>query len=142
MSILIKPVQATKTVVIFDSDCVLCSRFVLFLLKYDPHERLLFTTPSSRYSSFLIKTQQLTPPFKTVYASVNGKLLEKSDAVIHIISQLSWWGKFAKIFKLVPLSWRNKVYDWIASNRYRWFGKTEVCVLNQISPKNKRRTIE
>lgn len=133
--------QTSKTVVIFDSDCMLCSRFILFLLKYDKKEKLLFTDPKSQYADFLIKTKKLNLPFETVYASYNGKILEKSEAVIHILSQLSWWGKFAQILRIIPVKWRNKVYNWIARNRYRWFGKTQECVLDRVSPKNKRRTI-
>ncbi len=135
------PVHDSKTVVIFDSDCVLCSRFVRFLMKFDRREKLMFTDPSSNYFSFLVKTNQIKPPVLSVYARYNGDLLEKSNAVLHIISQLSWWGKFALILKIIPLPWRDKIYDWVAANRYQWFGKTQVCVLDEVSPKYKRRTI-
>lgn len=131
-----------KTVVIFDSDCVLCSRFVRFLIKYDRKETLLFTDPKSTYFDFLFKTHQVTPPLETVYAIYNGKILQKSEAVIRIVGQISWWGKLISILKLIPKSWRDRCYDWIANNRYQWFGKTNTCVLEDLPEKRKRRFID
>lgn len=137
-----KTVLAEKTVVIFDSNCMLCSRFVYFLIRHDRNERLLFTDPSSSYFNFLVKTNQVKPPFETVYANYNGQLLQRSEAILHIISQLSWWGKSIKVFKIVPLSWRDKLYDYVARNRYQWFGKTDSCLLDNDSVKIKSRIIK
>ena len=52
----------------------------------------------------------------------------RSDAALEIVRRLPYW-RWARILHVVPRTWRNAVYDQIARNRYRWFGKREACFL-------------
>jgi len=56
-------------------------------------------------------------------------ILTKSDAVLKISRQLSGGWKLLYIFKVIPGSWRDWLYDIVASNRYRWFGKRDQCMV-------------
>ena len=59
----------------------------------------------------------------------NGKVRCGSDAVLGIAAQLPWYWQWSQLFWLFPFFIREPVYRWIASNRYRWFGKQESCHL-------------
>ncbi len=59
----------------------------------------------------------------------DGKLLEKSAAALEITAALDGAWKYLTILHFVPRPIRDFVYDWIARNRYRWFGEREVCMM-------------
>ncbi len=65
----------------------------------------------------------------TIVFETEGRLFEKSDAVLKIFSALPWFIRWMKVFRFLPLSWRDKIYDVIAKNRYRWFGRNDQCAL-------------
>jgi predicted DCC family thiol-disulfide oxidoreductase YuxK len=52
----------------------------------------------------------------------------KSDAAIEVLSRLPGWS-WARLLRIVPKRLRDAVYDRIARNRYRWFGRTETCLV-------------
>jgi predicted DCC family thiol-disulfide oxidoreductase YuxK len=59
----------------------------------------------------------------------NGKIYAKSSAALRIAGKLRGaWPAF-KLFLILPAFIRDAVYDWIARNRYRWFGKKETCMM-------------
>ena len=68
------------------------------------------------------------------------RLYQKSNAALEIAKQLSGLWPVLYIFKIVPLFIRNGIYDWIASNRYRWFGKKDACMIP--TPELKARFVE
>ncbi len=131
-----------KTVVVFDSECLLCSRFIRFMIRVDRKEQLLFTDSKSSYFDFLLKTQKIETPIETIYVLINGKVFKKSEAVLQIFASSVWWGKCTFLIKVLPLTWRDKLYDWVAKNRYQWFGKTDVCLMDELPTNRKRRFIE
>jgi predicted DCC family thiol-disulfide oxidoreductase YuxK len=56
----------------------------------------------------------------------------KSTAVLRIVKQLGGlWALGYYMFILVPQAWRDRVYDFVAANRYKWFGQTDRCVIPQ-----------
>jgi predicted DCC family thiol-disulfide oxidoreductase YuxK len=64
---------------------------------------------------------------KSILYYKNGKVLEKSTAVIESLSDASIWFSWIKIFYAIPLSMRNFIYDLVAKNRYKLFGKNDLC---------------
>jgi predicted DCC family thiol-disulfide oxidoreductase YuxK len=67
-------------------------------------------------------------------------MLQRSDAALEIAKQLSGLWPCLYIFKILPRFFRDGVYNWIAQNRYRWFGKKDACWLP--SPELKSRFID
>ncbi len=65
----------------------------------------------------------------TIVFETEGMLFEKSEAVLMIFSALPWFIRWMKVFRFLPLKWRDKIYDVIAKNRFRWFGRNNQCVL-------------
>jgi len=59
----------------------------------------------------------------------NDKLYTHSDAALELCKQLDGAWKIFSVLKILPKSFRNMVYNWIAKNRYKWFGKKDVCMI-------------
>jgi predicted DCC family thiol-disulfide oxidoreductase YuxK len=109
--------------VLFDGDCSLCNGAVRFIAANDPAGRFAFRSLQS--AGMVAESQQ---PDAIVLVA-DGHRYEGSDAVLHIALNLRapWPLAFAAI--LIPRAIRDRLYRWIARNRYRWFGRTDVCAL-------------
>lgn len=120
----------SEPVVLFDGVCNLCNGSVLFIIKRDPQSKLKFSSLQSDYGAEQMKRFNLPPSaLNSVLLIKNDQLFQKSNAALEIARMLDgiWPGMYA--FKIVPLFIRDFIYDWIAKNRYRWFGKKEECMI-------------
>jgi predicted DCC family thiol-disulfide oxidoreductase YuxK len=119
-----------KPVILFDGLCNLCNGSVLFIIRRDAQAKLKFASLQSDYGVEQMKRFNLSPSSLTsVLLIKDGQLFQKSNAALEIARMLDgmWPGMYA--FKIVPLFIRDFVYQWIANNRYRWFGKKEQCMI-------------
>ncbi len=111
-------------VIFFDGVCGLCNRFVDFVIRRDKEKKFLFAplqgTTASKHNISLGK-------YNSVVLWQGGKYQVKSSAAIAILAQLPGLFRLTKILLLIPEIIRDWVYDIVADNRYRWFGKKEVC---------------
>jgi predicted DCC family thiol-disulfide oxidoreductase YuxK len=117
-------------VVLFDGVCNLCNGSVLFIIKRDAQSKLKFASLQSDYGAAQMKQFSLPPStLNSVLLIKGGRLFQKSNAALEIASMLDgmWPGLYG--FKIVPAFIRDFIYDWIAKNRYRWFGKKEECMI-------------
>jgi predicted DCC family thiol-disulfide oxidoreductase YuxK len=117
-------------VILFDGVCNLCNGSVLFIIKRDAQSKLRFASLQSEYGAEQMKRFNLPPSaLNSVLLIKNGQLFQKSSAALEIALMLDglWPGMYA--FKVVPIFMRDFVYDWIAKNRYRWFGKKDECMI-------------
>lgn len=112
--------------ILFDGVCNFCNSSINFILKNDTNNRFKFASIQSDTGKLYIKKYQLQE-LDSVIVITRNKALIKSDAFIHILGKLGSIYSVSKIFKLVPLKIRNAVYDFIAQNRYKWFGKSNTC---------------
>jgi predicted DCC family thiol-disulfide oxidoreductase YuxK len=67
----------------------------------------------------------------------DGTLFQKSTAALKVFRHLPWYWKWTQLFWLVPRRIRDAVYDFIAKNRYNWFGKKETCMLPTSAIRNR-----
>lgn len=89
---------------------------------------LKFSSLQSGFAKqFLAKFNISTSQLSTIYYFENGKLLEKSDAALAISKQLSAPYQWLRFFSFLPTGFRNLFYDFIAKNRYRFFGERNTC---------------
>ena len=65
----------------------------------------------------------------TVILVCDGQTYMKSDAALQTFKHLGGWWRYLRIFTFVPRPIRNAVYDFIAKNRYKWFGKKDACMI-------------
>lgn len=119
-----------KCVVIFDGVCNFCDRSVRFVLKRDRRDRFLFASNQSEAGSALLERFGVdSRSIQSVYLVEGDRIWAKSTAALEIARRMPLPWNLAYAFILVPKFLRDTVYDWIARNRYRWFGKAEACRL-------------
>ena len=115
-----------KNIVFFDGVCGLCNYFVDFIIRQDKHNNLLFA-PLQGETAAKELNPAITKNFDTVIFNKNGKLYFKSGAGIRIFYEAGGFWKIIIILLIIPPFIRNFIYDIIANNRYKWFGKKESC---------------
>ena len=122
--------QKLKKVLLFDGVCNLCNGAVQFVLKNDQKKDTLFASLQSEMGQKILKEHQLdTEQFSSIVYYRNQSLLFQSTAVLYLLKDMG--GLWAGLFPLIifPRFIRDFVYDVVAKNRYRWFGKSESCML-------------
>jgi len=113
----------SNNLVLFDGGCGLCSQCVEFVKMRDHHSLFVFVPQQSERGKALYDQYGLNSiDLDTLILIRNNKALLKSDAVLEIARQLEGLWKVSRLFYLIPRSLRDGLYDFIARNRYRWFG--------------------
>jgi predicted DCC family thiol-disulfide oxidoreductase YuxK len=108
-------------VLLFDGDCMFCSRWVQFVIANEKSPFLLFSPLDSSYAKYLLKKHGLDPTKLDSVVLIEGKqAFTHSDAVIEILKYLKPPLNLMRNLQVVPQSWRNKVYRLVARNRYRF----------------------
>jgi predicted DCC family thiol-disulfide oxidoreductase YuxK len=123
-------------IVLYDGVCGLCNRFVQFILRRDRNEVFRFASLQSSFAGSILARHGANPvTLDTVYVVVNYELpdeylLSRCAAAILVLKQLQGVGRAAAfLLQLLPNFLRDATYDAVARNRYRIFGRTEVCPL-------------
>lgn len=115
-------------VVLFDGVCNLCNSSVNWIIDHDKRDEFRFASLQSAYGQEVIRKFNLQGDYlNTVILVENEKLYTRSAAVLRILMHIGGFYKLAGIFWLVPGIVRDVVYNYIARNRYKWFGKKESC---------------
>jgi predicted DCC family thiol-disulfide oxidoreductase YuxK len=116
-------------VILFDGVCVLCSGGARFVIARDPNATFRFVAVQEPYGRALAQRLGIDTAFPETNAAIlAGRAYFKSDAAIEILSRLPlWW--WVRVLRIVPRMLRDAVYDLVARNRYRMFGRTETCLL-------------
>ncbi|HZB90053.1 MAG TPA: DCC1-like thiol-disulfide oxidoreductase family protein [Stellaceae bacterium] len=118
-------------VILFDGVCVLCSGWVRFVAERDAARRFRFTPIESPYGRRLAERVGIDPDDPDTNAVIlGGRVLRRSDAALAVLSTLPGW-EWAKLLRFVPRAARDFVYLLVARNRYRVFGRREVCYLGE-----------
>jgi predicted DCC family thiol-disulfide oxidoreductase YuxK len=116
-----------KTLVFFDGFCGLCNGLVDFLIRHDKLSQLQFA-PLQGASALRLLTDQERTDLDSIVIIHEGRKLKESTAVLKTLDCLGGiWAILALVAFIFPESFRNLVYRLIARNRYRWFGKLDVC---------------
>lgn len=119
-----------KSTIYFDGVCNLCNRFVQFIIKRDPTARLSFAALQSEPGQKMRAEKDKTADeFDSVVFVKDGKLYEKSTAVLHVLRELGGVWALFYVFIIVPRFISDAVYDLVAANRYQLFGKQDVCMM-------------
>jgi predicted DCC family thiol-disulfide oxidoreductase YuxK len=117
-------------IVLFDGVCNLCNGFVDFILRRDTHGVFRFASLQSAIGrEFTTSCQNNLWGMGSVVLVEEGKCYVKSTAALRIIRRLQFPWFLGYVFIIFPKVWRDIVYDTIARNRYRWFGKRDTCRL-------------
>lgn len=115
---------------LFDGVCNLCNASVQWVLKRDRHAQFRFAALQSEIGQQLLQQHGLDPiQFDTVVLAEGDRIFLRSDAPLEISRRLGGGWKLLYVLKIIPRPLRDSVYNFIARNRYRWFGKQEVCMI-------------
>lgn len=131
-------IDLNKSIVLYDDVCVLCQQSVRFILKHDATQSLCFSSLQSDVGkAILLQTTVKKIEKDSVLFWKNGQLYDQSTAAFKIASYFKGYLKLLQIFWLIPKPLRDYVYQIIAKNRYRWFGKTKTCLIPDNSQKHR-----
>lgn len=120
----------SQPLVLFDGVCHLCTGSVQFLLKRDPEAHLRFASLQSKLGQKILKSQGLSQTdFRSFLFVEKGQLYQKSSAFLMASRHLSALWPILYLLIVLPRFLRDWVYDLVARNRYKWFGKREECWL-------------
>ncbi|PLR28531.1 thiol-disulfide oxidoreductase DCC family protein [Caulobacter zeae] len=125
------PVTAPEPLWLFDGVCNLCSGSVRAVLAIDRKGIMRFTPIQSDYGRALAIAHGIDPdhPASFLYLD-DGKALEKSAAILALLRRLGApWSGLAAVVGLLPKTWLDGGYDWLAANRYRLMGKRSTCMV-------------
>lgn len=119
------PAPAT---VLFDGTCRLCSGSVRFILARETSPALRFASLQSQAAARLLEEHGLDPAaMDTLVLIEGGAAYSRSDAVIRIARHLRWPWRLGAVARVVPRFLRDRGYDLVARQRFRWFGRRETC---------------
>lgn len=116
-------------IVLFDGDCHFCDRSVQFILKHDEKETFYFAPLQSQLAKTLLEKHQLPEDVNSLVLIEKDQAFIKSSAVLRVCRHLNGVWKMLCVFKIVPKWLLDSIYDFIAYNRYKWFGEKNYCVI-------------
>ena len=124
-------VPANKKLILFDGVCNLCNSSVQYAIKHDKNNLFLFTALQSNIGQNIIEHYNIdTSKIDSILLYTPEKGIHyKSTAALKVAWQLGFPINLLAIFLIVPNFIRNWVYDFIAKNRYKWYGKKEACMI-------------
>ena len=117
-------------ILLFDGVCNLCNASVQWILTRDPRGKFRFAALQSETGQVLLQRFGLDQAhFDSVVLVEGDRIFLHSDAPLEIARRLGGFWTLAYGLKIIPRFLRDAVYNWIARNRYRWFGRREACML-------------
>ena len=119
-----------RPIIFYDGTCYLCHGFVKFVLNNESSPKLMFSSLQSEFAKTVLPEDLITGLETVVFYDPQSKSsLIKSTAVIAVFKSMGGvWRLNAFLLSLFPAVVADVVYSMIASNRYRWFGQSDVCM--------------
>lgn len=119
--------------ILFDGVCNFCNASINFIIDRDSKSIFKFAALQSEIGQELLRKNGLktsdseSRTFDSIVAIEGNKVYQKSDAALEIARRMDGVWKFFYVFKIIPTFLRNPIYDFVARNRYRIFGRTDTC---------------
>ena len=120
-----------KKIILFDGHCNLCDASVQFIINRDAKDVFRFVSLQSDLGQELLQKLPLSiqKTDSIILYESEKVFFYKSQAVFEIVNSIGGIFFCLLIFRLIPIAVTNKIYDFIARNRYKWFGKKENCLV-------------
>ncbi|SDH65882.1 thiol-disulfide oxidoreductase DCC family protein [Winogradskyella thalassocola] len=121
-----------KQLILFDGVCNLCNSSVLYVIKRDKKDKFVFAPLQSDVGEEIIKKfniNTVNTDSILLYNPKKDRLTYKSTAALLVAKDLGFPTCILSVFLTVPTFIRNWVYNYIAKNRYKWYGKKESCMI-------------
>ena len=120
----------TKKIILFDGVCNLCNGAITFIIKRDKNDVFRYAPLQSEVGKNLAAKHKIDlDKVDSIILVTDQSAVAKSTAALRIAKQLSGGWPLLAVFFILPTFLRNAVYDFIARNRYKWFGKKDACMI-------------
>lgn len=118
------------SIILFDGVCNLCNSSINFVIRHDKKNQFRFTTLQSKTGRELLQKYNIDNITTDSFVLVeNNKAYTRSTAALRVCKKLNKLYPLFYSFIIIPSLIRNFVYDLIARNRYKWFGKRDQCMI-------------
>ncbi len=131
---------ANKKIVLFDGVCNLCTGTVTFIIKRDGKDKFRFASLQSEVGKQLMEERHIDPSSNNSIIVIEPQVAYyvKSTAAIEIAKELGGLWPVLQVFSYIfPEGIRDSIYEFIAKNRYKWFGKKDSCMIPTPALKSK-----
>ncbi|WP_405224337.1 thiol-disulfide oxidoreductase DCC family protein [Dokdonia sp. Asnod1-B02] len=119
-----------KKIILFDGVCNLCNGAITFIIQRDKNDVFRYAPLQSEVGKNLAKKHEIDlDKVDSIILVTDQSAVAKSTAALRIAKQLSGGWPLLTVFLILPRFLRNAVYDFIARNRYKWFGKKDACMI-------------
>lgn len=115
--------------ILFDGVCNLCNGWVRFVVKRDPHGRFRFAALQSEAARDVLPDGAVPEGTDSIILFKGGRVYTRSAAILRIVSGLRAPWPLLTVLRVIPTFIRDFIYDWVATNRYRWFGRRDECMI-------------
>lgn len=106
----------------------MCNSYIQHVIKHDKKQKFRFASLQSSLGQEIIKTHKMSD-IDSVLLLDQSQIYSHSDVALRVTKEFGGLWSMFSIFSLIPASLRNRVYNLIAKNRYKWFGKKDVCMM-------------
>src|SRR5689334_15393647 len=115
-------------IILFDGVCNLCNRAVQFIIRHDKKKQFLFASLQGHHGQEILKRFNLPVKQLNSFVLLDGdNIYTRSSGALRVLKRLGGGWPLLYAFIILPPFIRNALYDYIARNRYKWFGKKEEC---------------
>lgn len=120
-----------KKIILFDGVCNLCNSAVQFVIQHDKKDVFRFVALQSELGKEILNHIGINPKnIDSIILYEPGiAYYYKSSAALQIAQNLGGFWHLGTIFRIIPTGISNQLYDFIAKNRYKWYGKNESCMI-------------
>ena len=120
-----------KKIILFDGVCNLCNASVHYVIKHDKNDLFRFVALQSDLGQRIVKHIGINPIHidSIILYEPEVAYYYKSSAALEIAKGLEGIFTLATLFQIVPTGVRDFIYDFVAKNRYKWYGKKEACLV-------------
>ncbi|MDT8415776.1 MAG: thiol-disulfide oxidoreductase DCC family protein [Flavobacteriaceae bacterium] len=120
-----------KTIILFDGVCNLCNGAVNWLIRKDSQDQFRFVALQSDLGKEIVEYigVDTSKTDSIIWYKPGEAYFYKSAAALKIAGQIGFPWQLMQVFSILPAALRDVVYDIIARNRYRWFGKKASCMV-------------
>ncbi|GEL78539.1 thiol-disulfide oxidoreductase DCC family protein [Tenuibacillus multivorans] len=126
-----------KGIVLFDGVCNLCNGLVQFILKRDQRDHFRFASLQGETGQQLLKEKRISTDLDSFIYISDKRVYTKSSAALQVVKHLPGLWKGLYIFVVIPKFIRDWLYAFVATNRYKWFGKQDYCMMPKPEYKQK-----
>lgn len=116
--------------ILFDGVCVICNRWARFVARHDHGRIFRLATAQSDLGQGIYRQLGLSPvTYDTLIVHLDGRFHTDTDAILTVVTRFGGLWRVAQVLRLIPRPARDWAYRLLARNRYKWFGRHEVCPL-------------